>query len=77
MRRMAQADPGESQGFIRLVRTTLEAAMAMFFRRYFSDILMIAVCIGFGLYVVAESHRAHAVPSAWGAPTTSLLLAGR
>ena len=47
------------------------------FRRYFSDIVVIAACIGFGLYVLSEGYHAHPLPTAWGVPPTSLLLAGR
>ena len=51
--------------------------MAMFLKRYASDLLVLAACLGFGCFVLAQACRDNQSPSNWGAARTPLVLAGR
>jgi len=51
--------------------------MAMFFKRYLSDIAVLLACLGFGAFVLSEAYRAHRQPQPWGSEQTTLALAGR
>ena len=48
--------------------------MAIFCKRYLSDMLAIAACLAFGLYLLSEAYREHRRPPSWCASEPSLVL---
>jgi len=51
--------------------------MAMFLKRYASDLVLLAACLGFGLFVLGQACRDNQSPATWGASSTPIVLAGR
>ena len=52
-------------------------SMVKFCRRYGSDLLVLAACIGFGFYVFSESRLAGRGSGPWDTSTTRLALSGQ
>jgi len=51
--------------------------MAMFLKRYGSDLVVLAMCLGFGFYVLAQACRDNRLTPGRDAAPATLALAGR